>query len=467
MSDGSHTRREEAEGRHSRRTFVAHAAPAVAAAAAAVGIAVAVDDDAPERARVMIPERTRLTILPGSGLVYNVRHYGAQGDGQTDDGAAIQRAINAAIAAPGTVYFPAGTYMVQNPLVWSQKWGGGVSFIGDGCARGAGSAANKHYPPSRLLYKGTTGSLLRLHSVSSWLLANLGFWYEPGFTGDLIDVDGVLSDCQGWTITYCSSKSMGAFTARSIVRLNKAIYGSIERCGITGSAGNGIRVGDPGGHYVNAVQIEKCTFNHNLDAHILIGTNDGENVTIRDCGFEAGTNITAIRGATVARDGKGHALYSPLIEGCWAGDNTKAPIWIDSLYIAGSSYPGTIRSCLFGNARQTGKHLILDGPWTVEGCSFQGGTVYSAHGGGAGGSHPYESLRLTALGNNYAPSKDAEGNEFLNIFDPHGFPAAHPWPTNYVSLGNHSPIPSQNDSHGQNFSSVQPAAANRITALHT
>jgi hypothetical protein len=255
---------------------------------------------------------------------------------------------------------------------------------------------------------------------------------------------------------------MGAFTARSIVRLNKAIYGSIEHCAIGGSAGNGIRVGDPGGHYVNAVQIEKCTFNHNVDAHILLGTSDGEMIAIRDCGFEAGTNTTAIRGATRARDGNGHQLYSPLIEGCWAGDNTKPPVWIDSLYIAAASYPGTIRSCLFGDARRTGKHLILDGPWTVEGCSFQGGTVYSARGGGAGGGPPFDSLQLTALGNNYGVFRPGE-----RIFDAAGFPTAHPWPTNYVSLGNRAPNPSPGDSGGAQHPSVQPAAANRITALHT
>lgn len=45
---------------------------------------------------------------------FNVRDYGARGDGRTDDEAAIQRAVEAAgRAAPATVYFPAGTYMVS------------------------------------------------------------------------------------------------------------------------------------------------------------------------------------------------------------------------------------------------------------------------------------------------------------------------------------------------------------------
>lgn len=49
--------------------------------------------------------------------VFNVKNYGAKGDGVTDDTAAIQSAINAAIAAGGgTVYLPVGHYMVNTFL---------------------------------------------------------------------------------------------------------------------------------------------------------------------------------------------------------------------------------------------------------------------------------------------------------------------------------------------------------------
>lgn len=52
---------------------------------------------------------------------YNVRDYGATGDGETDDTAAISEAITAAAptSAPtgNTVYFPAGKYVVTSSLV--------------------------------------------------------------------------------------------------------------------------------------------------------------------------------------------------------------------------------------------------------------------------------------------------------------------------------------------------------------
>lgn len=60
---------------------------------------------------------------PLSTTVYNVKSapYNATGDGSTDDTTAVQAAITACGTSGGTVYFPAGTYMVNttgaNPLV--------------------------------------------------------------------------------------------------------------------------------------------------------------------------------------------------------------------------------------------------------------------------------------------------------------------------------------------------------------
>ena len=47
-----------------------------------------------------------------AGINYNVRDYGAKGDGKTLDNEAINKAIDAAAeVGGGTVYFPAGTYL--------------------------------------------------------------------------------------------------------------------------------------------------------------------------------------------------------------------------------------------------------------------------------------------------------------------------------------------------------------------
>lgn len=49
-------------------------------------------------------------------FVYNVKGYGAAGDGSTDDTSDIQSAIDAAEAVGGTVYFPHGTYKITSAL---------------------------------------------------------------------------------------------------------------------------------------------------------------------------------------------------------------------------------------------------------------------------------------------------------------------------------------------------------------
>ncbi|MCU0513084.1 MAG: glycoside hydrolase family 55 protein, partial [Anaerolineae bacterium] len=51
------------------------------------------------------------------GSVYNVRDFGALGDGRADDTAAIQAAITALnVAGRGSLYLPAGTYLVSQAL---------------------------------------------------------------------------------------------------------------------------------------------------------------------------------------------------------------------------------------------------------------------------------------------------------------------------------------------------------------
>ncbi|HEV8693017.1 MAG TPA: right-handed parallel beta-helix repeat-containing protein [Lysobacter sp.] len=61
----------------------------------------------PAMAAYVPPTRTRGTAL------LNVRNYGAYGDGVHDDTAAIQKTINSLPSTGGTVYVPAGTYLVD------------------------------------------------------------------------------------------------------------------------------------------------------------------------------------------------------------------------------------------------------------------------------------------------------------------------------------------------------------------
>jgi hypothetical protein len=77
-------------------------------------------------------------LFPADAGVINVKTvYGAKGDGITDDTKAIQKAINDHVGYNNNkkkiLYFPAGTYLVSNPLEWkdsSGKWSTALTFQG-------------------------------------------------------------------------------------------------------------------------------------------------------------------------------------------------------------------------------------------------------------------------------------------------------------------------------------------------
>lgn len=69
-------------------------------------------------------------VLP---TVFNVKAYGATGNGTTDDTASVQAAITAAAAVHGTVYAPPGTYSISQLNLTNIA---GLSFVGDSALNG-------------------------------------------------------------------------------------------------------------------------------------------------------------------------------------------------------------------------------------------------------------------------------------------------------------------------------------------
>lgn len=74
----------------------------------------------------------RWQLLPPAGTisVYNVKGYGAAGDGTTNDTAAINAAIAAAVSVgAGDIYFPPGNYLYESTIAVAT---GSITFSGAG-----------------------------------------------------------------------------------------------------------------------------------------------------------------------------------------------------------------------------------------------------------------------------------------------------------------------------------------------
>lgn len=62
-----------------------------------------------------------------TGIISNVKHYGALGDGETDDTVAFEAAIAAVSANGGAIYIPDGVFLIQLSLAKDK-----VAFVGSG-----------------------------------------------------------------------------------------------------------------------------------------------------------------------------------------------------------------------------------------------------------------------------------------------------------------------------------------------
>lgn len=180
-----------------------------------------------------------------AGLFFNVKTYGAIGDGAADDGASITAAIAAAAATPGPggiVFFPPGSYRSTTAITVS----GGVSLWG--C--------------------GATSSQLKFDSA---VLAN-GLIFSGG---------GGAQQCQGLVVTTVNTNYTGNLALWSSGQLTVAdcVFGgnSTTKGKLFTATANGVTA-------TTQCVIERCVFSSNADAQMVSQTGTGR-LSLRNCGF--------------------------------------------------------------------------------------------------------------------------------------------------------------------------------------
>lgn len=194
---------------------------------------------------------------------FNVKDYGAAGDGVTDDYAAIKAAVDATQAAGthqgGIVYFPPGIYACGTFL----------SFKGyvDVILMGAGGRATVDSGTASILrYTGNdTTNFVDLRSSLGTAVRDLQISHAHSFTGRLIDVRnaqgaGVLAnDATMVEISNCSIVGTDTFRTAIGVDVDKSTRVLINKCAFINLA-IGVRGKSIQGSYANEVIIDRSSF---------------------------------------------------------------------------------------------------------------------------------------------------------------------------------------------------------------
>ncbi len=180
---------------------------------------------------------------------FNVKRYGAKGDGSTDDTTAIQAAITAAQVAGGTVYFPAGIYIVtptgSPALSVTAGSSNAIKFVGAGkltttlrkSANGVllsasgpstdptGATHTRFFGIDSLGFDGNskTGSVLQLFYADNLMFRDIHIWGNADIAIDAVE----LWDSRFYNMTNdtCGSSTANASTPNVYIRNSKAASG--------------------------------------------------------------------------------------------------------------------------------------------------------------------------------------------------------------------------------------------------
>jgi hypothetical protein len=294
---------EEAPGRATRRRLLTRGAAGLGAVG--VGLIAAEGTSSADPMPDPYVRRDRMPI--------NVKDYGAQGNGVTDDTAAIQAAFNASLATVGqTVFFPAGTYLTMGTLNARL----GLRIVGSGPSSvirytgadyallfGLGTLAvddpwtGMSIADLRVTAGGTAmGSGIKVRGATRWSITNV---QVDGFTkgyGILLGGSSFIGRIEGGRIRTCSigisAKKEGEEQACNAIEICGQL--EIQDCA------DGIQLGDPGGTEsapivghgveIHGICVEGCTRG--------IWNVSANSVSVHDVYFEANTECDYRLGST-------------------------------------------------------------------------------------------------------------------------------------------------------------------------
>lgn len=270
-------------------------------------------------------------------LHYNVKDYGATGDGVTDDTAAIQAAINAAGVTGGEIYFPNGTYICASGLDCSTTSNVNLRFVGNG-GTGAGASTK-----TILRYTGTEARFIDARGSYGFVLEEMMVLYSNIlFTGKLVDIGGNTRDSAYGLIRRCyiGGTGVGVDNAAALISYNNAIIQTVEHCSFGAAVVAVLGMENSATDYSNVINVQNCVFN----GETLPLKNAGDTWNIINCTFESPIG-------SIYRYDTGITANGLNFTGCWSGDVTGTGV--TQIEFAGN------------NLNITGCNLSSDGTATI------------------------------------------------------------------------------------------------------
>lgn len=330
---------------------------------------------------------------------FDVKHYGAVGDGVADDTAAVQAACKAARAASllrGTtasargaiVYFPRGQYRISESLQFDATYG--IRLIGEGTMGNIGSQQS-----ASLLFAQAAAEnvdLISARSSDNFQIEHMDIQYEhANMLGTLVSVDGMYGvhlsydtgtiDVQTGSSTVTLSGGTWQPTTPIMrlifiagypyrITINSPTTGMLDTPydGVTNNAASykltdgsdtanpvfrNVHLGGPANtgqaktllslNMVNGALIETCKFDYAISG--ITGTRDG--------GW--GTNVVTVSNSTFMRLSSGAGIRNPngswLVESCifepaYGYDNGPVGIILDDY---GLAWVLNVSNCWFGD----------------------------------------------------------------------------------------------------------------------
>lgn len=272
------------------------------------------------------------------GPWHDVRAYGATGDGATNDAAAIQAAIAAAVAAGGaTVFIPPGTYKLGTTTLWITSNGTSSGTQANICIVGAGLKATD------LTY---TGSGTAISSGTSSSPGNTTIVLE-GFT---LTGDGSTGTARGIHLKrYYNSSSIRNVLVRGFagtgIHLHRCFSLNIDTSYVSNCGGYGIRWDTNNAGGISNTRIKGCTLGGIWSGYSDSVTGDFDEIGDAAVGGSIlNVNLQDNLGPGITFD----RAKSTLVAGCFIEGNT-ASSGSGQVQISGTSTTSSLGIALLGN----------------------------------------------------------------------------------------------------------------------